>query len=364
MLHGPLRWRVGDQSGGWPPPHSKALRAKWGMILTMDFRSDNTHGCSTAIIDALLRANRGTMTSYGDDAITARLRERCCELFACEVEVFPVLTGTAANALAIASMTASDGRIVCHHDAHIHLEELGASEFFSGGAQLVPVNGASGKLHPDGVAAAGAFTCLSITQATEAGTLYRIEEVSALAAIAHARGAGVHMDGARFANAVAALGCAPADLTWRAGVDVLSFGATKNGAMGAEMIVVFRQDLAVPLARLWHRSGHRLSKSRFLSAQLEAYLTDDLWLTNARHANAAAARLAEGIHDHLEILRTVEVNVLFIRMHADQAAALRAQGFDFYDWELFGTGARRLVTAFDSTDAEIDALIAAVQRSG
>jgi threonine aldolase len=329
----------------------------------MDFRSDNTHGCSPEIIEALTRANRGTMTSYGDDAVTARLRERCSELFACEVEVFPVLTGTAANALAIASIAAPDDRIVCHHDAHIHLEELGASELFSG-AQLLPIPGEGGKLHRDDVAAVESFSCLSITQATEAGTLYRVDEVRELGELAHGRGAGVHMDGARFANAVAALGCAPADLTWRAGVDVLSFGATKNGAMGAEMIVVFRKDLAAKLATLWHRSGHRLSKSRFLSAQLEAYLTGDLWLRNARHANAAAARLANGIREHVEILRPVEVNVLFVRMEPEQAAALRAQGFEFYDWELFGEGARRLVTAFDSTDAEIDALIDAVRKSG
>jgi threonine aldolase len=147
------------------------------------------------------------------------------------------------------------------------------------------------------------------------------------------------------------------------GVDVLSFGATKNGAMGAEMIVVFRKDLAARLSALWHRSGHRLSKSRFLSAQLAAYLADDLWLRNARHANAAAARLADGIRGHVEVLQPVEVNVLFVRMEDSLAAALRAQGFSFYDWELFGAGSRRLVTAFDSTDAEIDALITAVQQS-
>jgi threonine aldolase len=329
----------------------------------MDFRSDNTHGCSPEIVEALVRANRGTMTSYGDDAVTARLRDRCCELFACDVDVFPVLTGTAANALSIASMTTPASRIVCHSEAHIHLEELGAAEFLSGGAKLVPIDGANGKLIDKDVASVANFDCLSITQATEAGTLYRVDDLAALGGLAHARGAGVHMDGARFANAVAALGCAPADLTRRVGVDMLSFGATKNGAMGAEMIVVFRKDLAENLGRLWHRSGHRLSKSRFLSAQLEAYLTDDLWLRNARHANAAAARLADGIRDHVEIIQPVEVSVLFVRMDDSRAAALRAQGFSFYDWELFGAGARRLVTAFDSTDAEIDTFIAAIQQS-
>ena len=329
----------------------------------MDFRSDNTHGISPEIIDALALANRGTMAAYGDDAITARVRDRCRELFECDLDVFPVVTGTAANALSIAAMTPPDGRIVCHHDAHIHLEELGAAEFFSGGAQLLPVAGAGGKLHRDEVATIKTFSCLSLTQATEAGTLYRLEELCALGEIAHARGARVQMDGARFANAVAALGCAPADLTWRAGVDALSFGVAKNGAMGTEVIVVFRKDLAANLARLWQRSGHRTSKSRFLSAQIEAYLTDDLWLRNARHANAAAARLANGLRGHLEILRPVEANIVFVRIEQARAAALRRQGFDFYDWELFGTGAVRLITAFDSTMEEVDAFSAAVRNT-
>ena len=327
----------------------------------MDFRSDNTHGFSPEIIEALERANRGTMASYGDDAITARVRDRCRELFECDLDVFPVVTGTAANALSLASMTPPDGRIVCHHDAHIHLEELGAAEFFSGGAQLIPLAVAGGKLHCDDVAAIETFSCLSLTQATEAGTLYRLDELGALGDLAHARGAGVQMDGARFANAVAALDCAPADLTWRAGVDVLSFGVAKNGAMGTEVIVVFRKDLVANLARLWQRSGHRLSKSRFLSAQIEAYLTDDLWLRNARHANAAAARLANGIRGHLEILRPVEANIVFVRIEEARAAALRRQGFDFYEWELFGPGAVRLITSFDSTFAEIDTFVAAVR---
>lgn len=334
------------------------------MICGMDFRSDNTHGCSPEILEALARANRGTMASYGDDVITARVRDRCRELFECDLDVFPVMTGTAANALSIASMTPPDGRIVCHHDAHIHLEELGAAEFFSGGARLVPVGGGDGKLRGDDVAAIETFSCLSVTQATEAGTLYRIEELRELGDLAHARGAGVHMDGARFANALAAIGCAPADLTWRAGVDILSLGVAKNGAIGAELIVLFRKDLAANLTLLWQRSGHRLSKSRFISAQIEALLTDDLWLRNARHANAAAARLANGIRGHLEILRPVEANIVFARIEPARAAALRRQGFDFYEWELFGAGAVRLITAFDSTMEEVDAFIAAVRDSG
>ncbi|HEX7677774.1 MAG TPA: beta-eliminating lyase-related protein, partial [Thermoanaerobaculia bacterium] len=265
----------------------------------MDFRSDNTHGCSPEIIEALARVNAGTMSSYGDDEITARVRERCRDLFACDLDVFPVLTGTAGNALSIAAMTPSSGSIVCHEEAHIRLEELGAAQFFTGGAALIPLPGVNGILNAGDLEGIETFSCLSIAQTTEAGTIYGVAEVRALCEAARAHGARVQMDGSRFANAVAALGCAPAEITWRAGVDILSFGATKNGAMAAEVIVVFRKELAEALVPHWHRSGHRLSKMRFLSAQLDAYFTDDLWLRNARRANAAAARLAAGLRPHL-----------------------------------------------------------------
>jgi threonine aldolase len=327
----------------------------------IDFRSDNTHGCSPEIIEALARANGDTMSSYGDDPITARVRERCRELFECDPEVFPVLTGTAGNALSIAAMTPSSGSIVCHEDAHIRLEELGASEFFTGGATLIPLPGANGKLTAADVARIETFSCLSFAQTTEAGTLYSIDEVRALCDAA--RGAGVHMDGSRFANAVAALGCSPADLTWRAGVDFLSLGATKNGAMCAEVIVVFRKELARALDPHWQRSGHRLSKMRFLSAQLDAYFTDDLWLRNARRANAAAARLGAGLCEHLEIVRPVEANFVFVRIPPPLVAALRERGFDFYDWQLFGADVYRLATAYATTDAEVDAFIEVVRTS-
>jgi threonine aldolase len=333
--------------------------------VTIDFRSDNTHGASPEILEALARASAGTITSYGEDAITARVRERCCEIFETDVEIFPVLTGTAGNALAIAAMTPPWGGVFCHGDAHIHRDELGAPEFFTSGAKLFPIAGHNGKLDPADVrrtiheigeeGRTAIPSCLSLTQATEAGTVYAIEEVRALT---DGAGIGVHMDGARFANAVVALGCSPADLTWRAGVDVLVLGATKNGAMAAEVVVVFRRELAREIAPRWHRAGHRLSKMRFLSAQLEAYLHDDLWLRNARRANAAAARLASGLK--AEILRPVEANVVFARFPPPLAAALQEQGFLFYDWPLFGPGAVRLVCGFDTSDAEVDALVAAV----
>jgi threonine aldolase len=330
----------------------------------MDFRSDNTHGCSPEIIEALARANAGTMSSYGDDELTARVRERCRELFGCDLDVFPVLTGTAGNALSIAAMTPPSGSIVCHEEAHIRLEELGAAQFFTGGAALIPLPGANGKLNARDVTAIETFSCLSFAQTTEAGTLYSVDEVRALCDAARVHGARVHMDGSRFANAVAALGCAPADLTWRAGVDILSFGATKNGAMAAEVIVVFRRELAEALVPHWHRSGHRLSKMRFLSAQLDAYFTDDLWLRNARRANAAAARLAAGLHPHLEIVRPVESNFVFVRIPPSLVETLRERGFDFYDWQLFGTDVYRLAAACTTTDVDVDAFIETVRQSG
>lgn len=328
--------------------------------MTMDFRSDNTHGASPEITEALARAAAGTATSYGDDPFTARVRERCRELFECDLEIFPVLTGTAANALSVAAMTPPWGGVFCHEDAHIHRDELGAPELFTGGAKLFPIAGADGKLQPESLkrviheigeeGRTAIPSCVSITQATEAGTVYAIDEIRALRTTL-----GLHMDGARFANALVHLGCTPAEMTWKAGVDVLSFGATKNGAMAAELIVVFRKALREELAPRWHRAGHRLSKMRFLSAQLEAYLTGDLWLRNARRANAAAQRLARGLGD--DVIRPVQANVVFARFDAETREALRGQGFLFYDWPLFGDGAVRLVCGFATSDAEVDALL-------
>lgn len=334
--------------------------------MTIDFRSDNTHGASPEILDALNRVAAGTITSYGGDAITDRVRERCREIFETDLEIFPVLSGTAANALAVASMTPPWGAVFCHDDAHIHRDELGAPEFFTNGAKLFPIAGEHGKLNAAGVARwihsvgeegrMAVPACVSVTQATEAGTVYGVDEI---AAIAEAARLGVHMDGARFANALVTVGCTPAELTWKAGVDVLTFGATKNGAMAAELIVVFRKELAKEIAPRWHRAGQRVSKMRFLSAQFDAYLTDDLWLRNARHANAAASRLAKEMK--AEILRPVEANVLFVRFAPEVAAKLKEEGFLFFDWPIFGPNAYRIVCAFDTSDADVESLIAATR---
>ncbi len=323
-----------------------------------DFRSDNTHGCSPEILEAIARASAGTQTSYGGDEYTASVRRRCSEIFETDVEVFPVVSGTAGNSLAIAALTPPWGAVFCHEDAHIQRDECGAPEFFSGGAKLIPIAGADGKLHPDDLARAiktvaeskrtAVPACVSITNATEAGTVYSAAEMQSLRSNLR-----VHVDGARFANAVAATGATPADLTWRAGADLLTFGATKNGALAAEAIVVFRKSLAEELALRHHRSGQRISKMRFISAQLDAYLTGDLWLRNARHANAMAQRLARG----LETIHPVQANVLFTRFTPAQAASLRDQGFLFGHWPIFGDDAYRLVTAFDTTEEQVDAFL-------
>lgn len=333
----------------------------------MDFRSDNTHGAHPAVAEALAHASQGRQSSYGADDYTARVRERLCAVFEREVEIFPVLTGTAGNALSVSSMTLPWGAVFCHEDAHIQRDELGAVEFFSNGAKLFPLAGADGKLsaetldrsiHAVGEEGRTAVPCaVSVTQATEAGTLYSLDELHAIGEVTRKRGVGLHMDGARFANALVALHCTPAEMTWRTGVDVLTFGATKNGAMAVEAIVVFKPQLAQQLAPRWHRSGHRLSKMRFLSAQLDAYLADELWLRNARHANAMAARLAAGLDD---VLRPVQANVVFARFTEERSAALRARGFQFYDWPIFGAGAVRLVTGWSTTEADVDALLSSL----
>jgi threonine aldolase len=329
--------------------------------VTLDFRSDNTHGVSPEILEALARAGHGTMKSYGGDAVTERLRQRCAAIFEHEVSIFPVVTGTAGNALTIGAMAKPWGAVFCHDEAHVHRDELGAPELFSGGAKMIPIAGANGKLEAEALARAidniglhfGRTSCVSLTQATEAGTVYTPDELRALCDVAHAHECRVHLDGARFANAAAHLGVAPAELTWRAGVDALVLGATKNGALAAEVIIAFDPTLEEELAPRWHRSGHRMSKMRFLSAQLEAYLTDDLWLRNARHANAMAQRLAAGVGN---VIQPVEANVVFARLPREIA------GYIYYDWTIFGPDAVRLVTAFDTREEDVDAFLAAVRQ--
>src|SRR5262245_32552627 len=271
-----------------------------------NFCSDNVTTIAPEIMTALERANSSAAMPYGNDEITKRLEQRIAQIFERSVAVFPVATGTASNALALSTLTPPYGVLYCHEQAHIQVDECGAPELYTGGAKLLPLPGASGKLTPGALAAALSLgwrgsvsnpqpAVLSLTQATENGTVYRLDEVRALAEVAHAHGLKVHMDGTRFANALVSLNCAPADASWRAGVDVLSLGATKNGALAAESVIFFDPALAQTMAFRRKRGGHLFSKMRFVSAQLEAYLSDDLWLRNARHANAMARRLADGL---------------------------------------------------------------------
>jgi len=343
----------------------------------MDFTSDNVHGAARQILDALMAANGGSAVAYGDDTLTARLAPRFIEVFERDVAVFPVLTGTAANCLALATVVPPHGAIICHESAHLEEDECGAPEFFTHGAKLARGAGPGGKLTPDTLEKALARfrtgdvhqvqpAAISITQATEAGTCYRVEEIVALACIAHARGMKVHMDGARFANAAAFLGASPADLTWRAGVDVLSFGATKGGALAAEAVVFFDPRLAGDFVFRRKKAGHLLSKMRFVAAQLQAYLADDLWLRLARRANALASALARDLErvPGARLAHPVEANMVFVWLPNALVARLRAQGVSFYDWSRSQDEQTliRLVTSFATEEEDIERLVA-VARS-
>ena len=278
-------------------------------------------------------------------------------------------TGTAANALALATLVPSYGSVFTHEQAHIVRDECGAPEFMTGGARLQLLPGEGAKLTPATLARGIADhptsvhtvqpRAVSISQATELGTVYRPHELQALSTLAHAHGLAVHMDGARFANAIAFLGCSPAEATWRSGIDVLSFGATKNGAMAAEAVVFFDPDRAADFEFRRKRAAHLFSKMRFLSVQLIAYLEDGLWLQLAARANAHAQRLADAAGDLL--LQPVEANEVFVRPGAHGIAALRAQGFAFYDWGSTDSGEARFVVSWDQPDGDVDALCTALE---
>jgi threonine aldolase len=339
----------------------------------VNFRSDNVSGIAPEILTAIAAANNGDAPSYGADPITDRVARRFTEIFEREVAVFPLATGTAANALALAAVTPPWGAVYCHEESHVQTDECGAPEFYAGGAKLIALPGADAKLSPaavearmieQGVVHHAQPAAISISQATEAGTLYTPAEVTALGALARRRGLALHMDGARFANAVAALGCTPAEITWRAGVDVLSFGATKNGALAAEAVIFFDPAKAADFAYRRKRGGHLFSKMRFLSAQLDAYLADDLWLRNGRHANRVAARLADGLAQiaGARLRHPTQANEVFVELPEKAIRALAQAGFGFYRWGGESSLCLRLVAAFDSRLEDAEALIALARQ--
>ena len=330
----------------------------------MRFFSDNAAPVCPQVLDAIGAVNR-LDTAYDGDQWSKALDGAFSDLFGTQVRALWVPSGTSANSLALAAMCPPYGGIVCHHDSHIQVDEAGAPVFYTGGATLLLGKGEGAKLTPDAIrAVTGGIRpdvhqiqphAVSITNATEYGLAYSPDEVAAIGELAREKGWGLHMDGARFANAVAHLGCSAADVTWRAGVDALSFGFVKNGGMNAEALIFFKPELAEATLVRRKRAGLLFSKGRYLAAQLLAMLEGDLWLKNARAANAGAAMLAKAAGDRL--VHPVQANEVFLKVSAEEAASLRALGFDFYDW---GVGEARLVISWDQAEDAIRPLADAI----
>lgn len=344
----------------------------------MNFVSDNAAGVAPEIMDAIGAANAGTAASYGSDERTQRARERLSEVFEREVAAALVTTGSAANGLALAMLAPPYGAVLAQEAAHVHMDECGAPEFFSGGAKLVPLGTDGGKVTEEALRRALANypadtpetihrvrpSCLSLSQATEYGAVYGLAELEALCGLAREAGLAVHLDGARFANALVTLGCSPAEATWKLGVDALSLGFTKNGAMAAEAVVLFETGRARELAWRCKRSGQLLSKGRFLGAQVEAALQDGLWLSLAARANASAARLAAGLAEvpGVAIAAPVESNAVFALFPERIERRLLEAGVGFLPWTYPGDRwngrLRRLMTSFRTRDEDIGRLLA------
>jgi threonine aldolase len=343
------------------------------MTHSVNLYSDNVSGVSPEIMAALAEANRGQAQPYGADDFSQKARQALSELFEHEVWVFPVSTGTAANALATSVLTPPYGAIYASQTAHIDVAECGATELFTGGAKIVLIASERGRIEADAlestIAKAGKGipsrvqpAGLSLTQATERGTLYSLDQLRRLIDIGKRSALKIHMDGARFANAVAALKVKPADLTWRLGVDVLSFGLTKNGAMGVDAIVCFRQDMAEEMRYRQRRAGQVYSKMRYAAAQIVAYVKDGLWLSNAERANAMGRRLGEGLArvPGVKLDEPVEINQVFLSMEEPIIADMEKAGIGL---GRRGDGHVRLVAAWSSTEAEIDTAIAAARAA-
>jgi len=346
----------------------------------MIFASDNWAGAHPHIAQRLFDESSGFSAPYGASLLDDAVEQKFSEIFERDVSVFFVGTGTAANSLALASVNRPGGVTFCHREAHMIEDECGAPEFFTHGARLVPVDGDNGKIDPKnlkteigrfppGFVHTGLPMAISITQATEIGTLYRPDEILAISEIAKDKGLPLHMDGARFANALAALNLSPAELSWKLGVDILSFGATKNGCWCAEALVYMNPETAKDLPFIRKRAAHLFSKTRFIACQFDAYLHDNLWLELASHANAMGQRLQAGIVNakHARLAWQAETNEIFCILHKSNAEQLRQNGAVFYDWnpphskhELIGEDEVlvRLVTSFATEEQQVDRFIA------
>ncbi len=333
-----------------------------------DFRSDNVSPPASEILDAAFRDSHAWMDAYSDDQITGRVEERLAAIFECDVAAFPILTGTAANALALATISGRFGQILCHRSSHINMDECGAVEFYTQGNRLKPLDGEGAKLDvATCVRGFGASddihqlrtTALSLSQATEFGTYYSADQVGQLGNWAKSRDVALHMDGTRFANVVVASGSSPAELTWRSGVDVLCLGATKGGAIGAEVVVFFDREMARDFKRLMKRSGHLASRLWFLASQLDAYFQNDLWIASAHHANAMAKRLDEALRQNSSVTPhfPVQTNMVFLKEAASVYERLQASGLKFYVIEDEKEGAlARFVTSYATNPDDVDRL--------
>ena len=336
------------------------------------FSSDNVTGACPEVMDAIVAANEGIVESYGNDKWSTNLQKKLSEIFETDVVVFPVVSGTAANALALSVLSPAFGKIYCNELSHINTDECGAPEFFSGGAKLVTMSSEDGKINAKdlsqnirgtGIVHLAQPAAVSITQACETGTVYQLEEIKSIAETAHEHGLKVHMDGARFANAIVSLNVSPAEMTWKSGVDVLSFGGTKNGCLTAEAVVFFKPELVGNFPYLHKRSGQLLSKMRFVSAQLEAYISNDVWLRNARNANAMAKLLSEGLakFPDIKLAYTTQSNEVFVHLPSSIIDLLNAKGYNVSEDELDGKSVR-FVTAWNTVSDDIDKLISTISN--
>ena len=331
------------------------------------FASDNVTSACPEVMDAVIAANSGIAGSYGDDEWSLALKNRLSEIFETEVEVFLAVTGTASNALALSALAPVFGKIYCHELSHINTDECGAPELFTGGAKLIPMRSSNGRIDTvdlaETIRGSGNVhvtqpSVVSVTMSCETGTVYQLDEIKAISKIAHDNKMSVHMDGARFANALVSLDVSPAEMTWKSGVDVLTLGGTKNGCLAAEAVVFFKPEMVGNFPFLHKRSGQLLSKMRFISSQLEAYLTNDVWLRNARHANAMAKILSEGLNSfaNIKLAYPTQSNEVFVHLPRDVIDYLNSAGYDINEEELDGK-AVRFVTAWNSEVKDINDLL-------
>jgi threonine aldolase len=337
------------------------------------FASDNVAGACPEVLDAIIKANDGDSTPYGNDQLSTELQDKFSEIFEKEVIVFPTTSGTAANALALATMTPSFGNVYCHKLSHINTDECGAPEFYTGGGKLVTLKGINGKITAEeldqaisgkGIVHHTQPSSVSITQVCETGEVYQLDEIKKISEVAHKHNLNIHMDGARFANALVSLNTTPAEMTWKSGIDVLSFGATKNGCIAAEAIIFFKKELVGNVAFLMKRAGHLLSKMRFVSAQLDAYISNDVWLRNAKHANKMGKKLSDGLKEHSDInlAYPTEANEVFATFPRNKIDHLNSEGYQINEDEWDGK-AVRLVAAWNTQDNDVDHLLDSLKNS-